>query len=158
MIGIILAAGDGTRFKKSSDKENCKMLSTINGKFLLEFALDNLKTLDVTTAFVVVGECAETIKKEIGYKYNGITVHYVNQPVRKGMINALIQAVKIIAADDIVLQLADEIFIDFRSDEVIRTINENKNYFMCGITYEKDLENRWRNPDWSVHIPLRKYR
>ncbi len=140
MIGIILAAGDGTRYKKSSGKDNCKILSPLNNKYLIEFALSNLKSLNISDVFIVVGECAEAIKKQIGYNYDGIRVNYVNQPVRKGIINALSLSIKNTKDDDVILQLADEVFVDFRIEEIIRNIDENENDFLCGITYEANRE------------------
>ena len=150
MTGIILAAGDGVRYKKSIGEDSCKILSTVNNKILLEFALNNLKFLNISKVFIVVGSSAEAIKKEIGYTYDGITVNYVDQPIRKGIINALVQSLKTAEADDIVLQLADEIFINFRPDEVIRNITDKTCDFMCGITYETDCEKIKNN--YSVHV------
>lgn len=150
MVGIILAAGDGTRYKKSLGEDNCKILSELNNKYLIEFALGNLKALDISKAVIVVGEAAEAIKKEIGYNYDSIEVSYVIQPIRMGIINALIQALKVTQADDVVLQLADEAFAGFRTAEIASEISEGGHDFLCGITYEKDTEKIKSNYSVSV--------
>lgn len=155
MIGIILAAGDGSRYKKSSGEDNCKILSTVNGRFLLEFALNNLKALGISKAFIVVGESGDAIKKEIGCNYDGITISYVHQPVRKGLINALMQAIRAENSDDIILQLADEIFINLRQDRILSVLTEEGWDFLCGITHESDKKKIMSN--YSVCIDELSY-
>ena len=71
MIGVILAAGDGKRLKKSSSEDSCKPLIKIKGKRLIEYSLDNLIELDVEKAFIVVGkddrdEVMKNIMEEAG--------------------------------------------------------------------------------------------
>ena len=39
MVGVILAAGDGTRSKMSTGQDICKSLRKINDKHLIEYAL-----------------------------------------------------------------------------------------------------------------------
>lgn len=145
-----MAAGDGTRYKKSCGNNNCKILSELDNKFLIEFALGNLKALNIEQAFIVVGKAAEAIKKEIGYNYSDITVSYINQPIRKGIIHALIQAIKTIVADDVVLQLADEAFVNFNTTEVAEVVFAEEYDFLCGITYESNAEKIKSNYSVSV--------
>ncbi len=138
MIGIILAAGDGTRLKKSSGENCCKVLKKVNNIHLLEFSLNNLIELDVTDVFIVVGKDGNIIKNIIGNDYKGLKITYVHQPYQKGLINALIQVLSVVNADDVVLQLADEIFIEFKSQSIKNLIEANEYSFYCGITYEND--------------------
>ncbi len=138
MVGIILAAGDGTRLKKSSGENCCKALKKVNGVYLIEFSLNNLIELDVTDVFIVVGKDGDKIKEIIGNSYRGLKITYVYQPYQKGLINALIQVLNVSKADDVVLQLADEIFVGLESKNIKNLITDNNYNFYCGITYEDD--------------------
>ncbi len=138
MVGIILAAGDGTRFKKSSGEDGCKVLKKVNGLHLIEFSLNNLIDLDVTDVFIVVGKDGDAIKEIIGNSYRGLKITYIYQPCQKGLINALIQVLNVIKVDDVVLQLADEIFTELKVQSIRNLIATNDYSFYCGITYEDD--------------------
>ncbi len=139
MVGIILAAGDGTRLKDSSSEDFCKPLLKINGKRLIEYALDNLLRLEIDEAYIVVGKEGEMIKGAIGYEYKGLEVSYVTQKEQKGLINALIQALCIIESnEDVVLQLADEIFINLQIETVKSLFAISGADFFCGVTYEEN--------------------
>ncbi len=140
MIGIILAAGNGTRMKKSSNVDSCKVLRKINDTYLIEFALKNLIELDVTDVFVVVGKDGENIKNAIGEEYNGLKITYVYQAQPKGLINALVQALNSFEPDDVVLQLADEIFIKLNSENIKAMVKANAYDFYYGVTYEDDAQ------------------
>lgn len=141
MIGIILAAGDGTRLKNSAGEECCKVLQKVNNTHLIEFALNNLVALNVTNALVVVGKYGDQIKSVIGDVYKGLKITYVYQSHQIGLINAFVQALKQMRdMDDVILQLADEIFVDYKAENVKKLINENEYDFYCGVTYETNCE------------------
>ncbi len=141
MTGIILAAGNGIRFRDSVKEDYCKVLSKINGRYLIEFTLGNLILLGVKKAVIVTGRYGEKIKDLIGDSYKGIDISYANQPVQKGLINAFCEALPFVDEDeDVILQLADEIFSGF-SEENINAFLADKSYdFCCGVTYEKNPE------------------
>lgn len=141
MIGIILAAGDGTRLKSSPGEERCKVLQKVNNTHLIEFALKNLIILNVTNALVVVGKYGDLIKSVIGDEYKGLKITYVHQSQQIGLVNAFVQALKQMRdMDDVILQLADEIFVDFKSENVKKLIKANEYDFYCGVTYETNRE------------------
>lgn len=141
MVGIILAAGDGTRLKNSTEEESCKVLQKVNNTHLIEFALNNLVALNVTNALVVVGKYGDLIKSVIGDEYKGLKITYVHQSNQLGLGNAFVQALKHMSSiDDIILQLADEIFVDFKSEAVKKLINADEYDFYCGVTYEENEE------------------
>lgn len=140
MTGIILAAGNGTRLKESSGENCCKVLKKVNGISLIEFALNNLVELNVANVFIVVGLDGELIKKTLGNIYKCLKITYIYQSEQIGLINALMQAIEVAESDDIILQLADEIFISFRADEVRRILSDDVLDFGCGITCEDDLQ------------------
>lgn len=141
MIGIILAAGGGTRLKDSAGEDFCKVLQKVNNTHLIEFALNNLIALNITDALVVVGSYGELIKQAIGYEYKGLKITYVQQLNQIGLGNAFVQALKQMrGADNVILQLADEIFIDFKSKEIKELISADEYDFYCGVTYETNRE------------------
>lgn len=141
MIGIILAAGDGTRLKNSAGEDCCKVLQKVNNAHLIEFALANLIALNITNAFVVVGKYGDLIKRTVGDEYRGLKITYVQQSNQIGLGNAFVQALKQMrGADNVILQLADEIFVDFKSNEIKELIKADEYDFYCGVTYETNRE------------------
>ncbi|HAZ09942.1 MAG TPA: bifunctional UDP-N-acetylglucosamine diphosphorylase/glucosamine-1-phosphate N-acetyltransferase GlmU [Candidatus Omnitrophica bacterium] len=58
---IILAAGEGTRMKSSLPK----VLHNICGKPMLEYLIDNVKSIGIDKVIVIVGHKAGLVKKEI---------------------------------------------------------------------------------------------
>ncbi len=151
MVGVILAAGDGTRLKMSSGQDICKSLRKINDKHLIEYALDNLIDLGVTDAYVVVGKQGDLIKETIGDKYKSLIVHYVHQAQQNGLVNAFVQAVNVINDNEtVILQLADEIFVDLKTESIKNALNTDKSHFFCGVTYEENPEKIMNN--FSVEI------
>lgn len=139
MVGVILAAGDGTRFKNSTENNCCKTLKKINNNYLIEFSLNNLVKLNVSEIYIVVGKQAELIKTAIGNEYKEIKISYVQQEHQHGLINAFVQAISFIKnKEDVVLQLADEIFFKLNTEH-IKTLVEQTNFdFYCGVTYEQN--------------------
>ena len=134
MIGVILAAGDGTRLKKSTGQDICKALKLVNGKHLIEFALNNLIALDITEACIVVGKQGDLVKETFGDKYKSINIHYVYQSEQKGLMNAFA------VADDILrrgvqsisdlIQLPGIVNLDF---EDVKSVMQDAGYAHMGV-------------------------
>lgn len=145
MVGVILAAGDGTRLKMSTGQDICKALRKINNMHLIEYALNNLIELGVTEVYIVVGKQGDLIKNTIGNNYKSINVHYVYQQAQKGLMNAFVQALKEIDSDEtVILQLSDEIFIDLNVDSIKNMLETNEFDFYCGVTPE-EIEEKIKN-------------
>lgn len=145
MIGVILAGGDGTRLTMSTGQDICKSLRKIKDKYLIEFALNNLIDLETTEVYIVVGKQGNLIKNAIGDKYKTLNINYVQQSEQKGLVDALVQALKVIDPDKtVILQLADEIFIELKTEAIKKEL-ETKNFdFYCGTTLEEN-ENKIKN-------------
>lgn len=139
MVGVILAAGDGTRLKNNLSEDCCKVLQKVNNQYLIEYALNNLVELGVKEVYIVVGKHHDLIKRVIGNVYKNLTVFYVYQPQQKGLINAFVQALTFVQ-DNVVLQLADEIFAGLKTSEIKEQINSMDFDFLCGITYENNRD------------------
>lgn len=141
MIGVILAAGDGTRLKKSTGQDICKALRIVNDKPLLTYSLDNLIELGATKVYIVVGKQGDSIKKTFGDKYKSLTLNYVSQKEQKGLMNAFDEALKVMDCNEtVILQLSDEIFIDLKAEEIKNMIKGEKADFYCGVTPEENVE------------------
>ena len=134
MLGIILAGGNGTRF---AGKGCCKPLLQINGKYLIEYALDNLISMKVDRAMVVVGKYEADIKAALGDRYKSIEIGYAVQDTPMGCIHALYCALPYWKGETVVLLLGDEIFCDFDA-EAIKKVGECD--FACGYTVVKNEE------------------
>ena len=141
MVGVILAAGDGTRLKMSTGQDICKSLRKINDKHLIEYALNNLIALGTTDAYVVIGKQGDLIKDAIGEKYESLNVHYVRQAHQNGLVNAFVEALNVIDDNEtVILQLADEIFVDLKTEAIKNALISNNSNFYCGVTYEENEE------------------
>ena len=81
----------------------------VNGKALLSHALDNLVSLGIKKAVVVVGRYKNEIKRAYSDSYHGIELVYAVQKEPRGLVDAILSAQKALN-DDFVLQLSDEIF------------------------------------------------
>ncbi len=139
MIGVILAAGDGTRLKKSTGQDICKPLMKINNTHLIEFALNNLIELSAAEVYIVVGKQGDLIKDAIGDNYQGLTIHYVCQQEQKGLMNALVQALKVIDSDEaVILQLSDEILAGLNTEAIKSVLKYEASDFYCGVTFEEN--------------------
>ena len=140
MIGVILAAGDGTRLAKSTGQNICKPLRKINNKHLLEYSLDNLIEVGATKAYIVIGKQGDLIKDAFGNEYKGLKLQYVCQKEQKGLMNAFVEALNVMDCDDtVILQLSDEIFINLKFEEIKKALQKDFDFY-CGITFENDIQ------------------
>ena len=135
MLGIILAGGNGTRF---SEKGCCKPLLRVNGKYLIEYALDNLVSMHVSKALIVVGKYKNEIFSALGGNYRGVSLDYVLQEFPAGCIHALFCALARWNGETVVLQLGDELHIGFKPE--VAALPEGVD-FACGYTSVENKES-----------------
>lgn len=141
MVGVILAAGDGKRLKNSRKEDCCKPLIKLNKRYLIDYALDNLVQLKASDAYIVIGKEGALIQCAIGDDYKGIKLHYVEQQEQKGLIDAFVQALKVMKSNEtVILQLSDELFIDLNNDAIINALEIENCEFYCGVTFEENPE------------------
>ncbi|MBR1811600.1 MAG: NTP transferase domain-containing protein [Clostridia bacterium] len=155
MIGLILAAGNGSRFIESYNAKQCKALIKISNRVVLEYSLENLFHLHVDRILIVVGRYKPDIMEFVGDNYKNIPVDYVSQEIPYGLMNAFFKAVPYIS-DDVALQLSDEIFLGCRTREVRQLWKNGAADFFCGITYETDKNSIKNNysvkTDAAMHL------
>ncbi len=92
LIGVILAAGEGTRMGL---RDVNKTTVLFNGKPLIQYGVD-LFTQCVDETYVVVGAHSESIRHVLAGEKN---INYVEQTERRGTGHALIAALRQIVAD-----------------------------------------------------------
>ncbi len=144
MIGLILAAGDGTRLFGHSPEGGCKPLVEVNGKKLLSYSLDNLLALGIERAVIVVGRYKDWIENVYGEDYHGIRLTYAVQEKPRGLGNAILSAKEYID-DDFLLQLSDELFFGFRRHT--EYLNDKIDF---SIGYVKEVEKEKIKANYSI--------
>jgi histidinol-phosphate/aromatic aminotransferase/cobyric acid decarboxylase-like protein/choline kinase len=111
MQAVILAAGMGTRLGKYT-QDNTKCMLRINGRTLIERALDALDGEGIRRCVIVVGYQKENLMKFIGIRYKNIDIEYIaNDVYRKtNNIYSLYLARDRLTLDDTILLESDLIF------------------------------------------------
>lgn len=113
MQAIMLAAGMGSRLGKYT-KNNTKCLLNVNGKTLLERAIDSLLEANVNKLILVLGYKKENVKKFIDEKKlnKKVNIEYVDNDIydKTNNIYSLYLARKYLLQDDTILLESDLIY------------------------------------------------
>ncbi len=89
LLGVILAAGKGTRMQPFSEKFP-KPILPIGGKPLLQHQIEALRDLGVTDLILVIGHLGFEIVRSLGDGSNlGVRIRYVEQEETLGIAHAL---------------------------------------------------------------------
>ena len=127
MKGIILAAGKGTRLYPMTYPV-CKPLLPIYDKPMIYYPLDVLLQAGIRDILVITpphGE-AEAFRKLLGDgSALGAHISYIEQPVARGIADALILGEEFIGGDRVCLVLGDNIFFSPRIGESLAHAAEN---------------------------------
>jgi histidinol-phosphate/aromatic aminotransferase/cobyric acid decarboxylase-like protein/choline kinase len=108
---VILAAGLGKRLGTAT-RQSTKCMVELNGRRLVEYALDALIQVGVARIVVVVGHGADEVRAFLGDEHEGIPVHYVTNPLYADTNNiySLLLARDFLEQDDTLLLESDVIF------------------------------------------------
>jgi len=111
MQAIILAAGMGKRLGELT-KNSTKCMVKIDGKRLIEYALEALAAQDIRKAVIVTGHGADEFPAVLGASYAGVSISYVHNPdyAKTNNIYSLFLAREAMEADDSILLESDLIF------------------------------------------------
>jgi histidinol-phosphate/aromatic aminotransferase/cobyric acid decarboxylase-like protein/choline kinase len=122
MQAIILAAGMGTRLGKYT-QDNTKCMLRINGRTLIERALDTLDGEGIRKCVIVVGYQKDNLMRFVGDRYKNIAIEYVSNDVyrKTNNIYSLYLARHYLTQDDTVLLESDLIFEDRIIKELLRS-------------------------------------
>jgi len=117
MQALILAAGTGSRLGKYT-KENTKCMLKINGKTLIEHALDKINNVGIKKLVLVVGYKKDNLISHLGNKYKNVVIEYVENPIysKTNNIYSLFLAKDQLRQDDTLLLESDLIF----DEEILR--------------------------------------
>lgn len=91
MIGVVPAAGEGTRLRPLTD-EKPKGLVEVAGRPLLAHVFETLVDSGVTELIVVVGYEGDAIRAHFGSAFEDVPITYVEQSERLGLGHAVLQA------------------------------------------------------------------
>ena len=123
MQALMLAAGMGKRLGKYTENAT-KCMVPVNGKTLIEYAIEALIEADVKKLTLVVGYKKEVLKDFLKDKYNEIEINYIDNDVydTTNNIYSLYMARDVLAQDDTILLESDLIF----DKKIIKEIIEDK--------------------------------
>jgi dTDP-glucose pyrophosphorylase len=143
MKALILAGGRGKRLDELSAKNN-KCMTKINGRFAIDYNLDNAVNAGVDEIIIVVGYRAEDIINYLGNTYKNKQLTYVIQWEQRGLVHAIECAKEALAGDDFMLLLADEIMVNPRHRDMMQEFRKGEAFALCGILWvdNKDLIRR----------------
>lgn len=110
IAAIVLAAGRAQRFGA------CKQLVQLNGKPLLQHALDALRASNVDDIIVVLGAHADEIKREIHFERERVIV---NADYADGMSTSIQAGLRAIDADAALIVLGDQPFVSPRTIDLL---------------------------------------
>jgi len=91
LVGVILAAGRGTRIKPLSLRYPKPLLPVCN-KPIIQYQLEDMKLIGVEEVFIVVGHLKEEMPKTLGDGSRwGLNLHYIDQEKTLGIAHAVLQ-------------------------------------------------------------------
>ncbi len=128
MKGIILAAGKGTRLYPMTYPV-CKPLLPIYDKPMIYYPLDVLLRAGIRDVLIITPPNGETeaFRKLLGDGSKlGIKISYVEQPVARGIADALILGAEFIDGDRVCLVLGDNVFFSPNFEESLGQAIEYK--------------------------------
>ena len=124
MQALMLAAGMGKRLGKYTENAT-KCMVPVNGKTLIEYAIESLIEAKIKKLTLVVGYKKEILKDFLKDRYSEIEINYIYNDVfdTTNNIYSLYLAKDVLAQDDTILLESDLIF----NKDIIKEIIEDKN-------------------------------
>lgn len=126
MQALMLAAGMGKRLGKYTENAT-KCMVRVNGKTLIEYAIESLIAVGIKKLTLVVGYKREVLKEFLNGKYKEIEINYIDNDVydTTNNIYSLYMAKDVLAQDDTILLESDLIFDKKIISELINNKNSN---------------------------------
>ena len=124
MQALILAAGMGKRLGNLTAGRT-KCMVELFGKPLLVRLLEQLDRFGIKRAVIVVGYCADNLRRQIGSRFGNVEIDYVENPVydTTNNIYSLYLAKDVLLTGDTVLFEADLVFDDAA---IARILNDHR--------------------------------
>ena len=144
MIGVILAAGKGTRMEPFSTRYPKPILPICN-KPLLHYQIEMMKELDIEEITIVIGHLGHEIAQALGDgRYLGVKIRYVEQKETLGIAHALGKLESYISSP-FLMSLGDIFFVTEDLKSMKEKMIENKASVVLAVKYEENPEVIKRN-------------
>jgi len=144
MIGVILAAGKGTRMEPFSTRYPKPILPICN-KPLLHYQIEMMKKLDIEEIIIVIGHLGHEIAQTLGDgRYLGVKIRYVEQKETLGIAHALGKLESYISSP-FLMSLGDIFFVTEDLKSMKEKMTENNASVVLAVKYEEDPEVIKRN-------------
>ena len=108
-IAIVPAAGIGTRLRPHTHTQP-KVLLHVAGKPIIAHILDDLPSLGIKEAVLVVGYMGDLVRDYVVRNYPQLKTHFVEQPERLGLGHAVSLAAAHVDDQPVLIILGDTIF------------------------------------------------
>ena len=143
VIGVILAAGKGTRLMPFSARHPKPLLPVLE-RPLIEYQLDALKGLGVRRVIVVIGHLGAEIVQHLGDgSAHGISIEYVEQEATLGIAHALARVESRVDRPMLVL-LGDIFFVHEGLERMVAMLGDGA-HAVLAVKDEPDTEAMRRN-------------
>ena len=131
MQALMLAAGMGKRLGKYTQNAT-KCMDPVNGKTLIEYAIESLIAAGIKKFTLVVGYKKEVLKNFLKGKYPEIKIEYIDNDVFESTNNifSLYMARNVLAEDDTILLESDLIY----DKKIIKELIDNPAENMCVVS------------------------
>lgn len=144
IIGVILAAGKGTRMRPFSEKYPKPLLPICN-KPIIQYQLEHIKSIGINEVIVVIGHLGYEITRHFGDGADlGMKIRYIEQEETLGIAHALGKLEPHIHSP-FLLFLGDIFFITTDLSAMIRIFREEEASGVLAIKTEDDPEAIKRN-------------
>lgn len=128
MIGIMTAAGKGTRMKALTQKDLPKVLLEINGKPIISYGIESMIEMGVSKIYIVANNKFENEFNELKKKYKIVDVKYIetNNHIMESVseLSSFVLSDKEYKGENAIYWLADNIFIGETHKDAIRKLDK----------------------------------
>ena len=139
MQAVILAAGQGSRLRPLTD--HCpKCLVKVQGRSLLQYQLEALRTARISECVIVVGHRADQVRAAFGSRFGDLSITYVENDVfdRTNNIYSLWLARKAITQDVLLLE-GDLIFDPELLVDLLDRMDQLILFHLSPLSFQLDL-------------------
>ncbi len=144
MIGVILAAGKGSRIEPLSIYRPKPLLPVCN-KPILQYQLEDMRRLGIRDVIIVVGHLKEGIVSRFGDGgWLGMNITYVEQKEKLGIAHAVGQLEPLVD-HSFLLFLGDIFLLAPRLDELVEMFWERRAGAVLAVKHEAEPEKISRN-------------
>lgn len=140
-VGVIPAAGRGTRISGLPlTRILPKPMLPILNKPILEYVMENMKSIGIEEVFLIVGFKKEPIIEYFGDgKDFDLNIRYIEQQTPQGIAHA-ISLTKNYISKPFMVVLGDDLTIAKSLNNLVKTFQSRKALVVEGAVYENDIE------------------